>query len=84
MSEITPCTAADLARIRALLAARHGRPVGTPSTRDRVREHRDERGRPVKVTLDQLGNIVRERWTGQDAFVFLPLLRVRRTIEEVR
>ncbi|WP_101788643.1 hypothetical protein [Nonomuraea indica] len=84
MSQIQPSGIAELAQLRRMLAARHDRRAGAPSTRNVVTGYRDHRGRPVKVTVDQLGNIVHERWTGQDAFVFLPLIRVRRHIEEVR
>lgn len=80
MPRITP--SAELAALRRLLHGR--RTLGTPSTRDLVTGYRDRRGRPVKVRVDQLGNIVQERWTGQDAYVFLPLLRVRPNVEEIR
>jgi cobalamin biosynthesis protein CbiG len=72
MPGVRAYTPADLARILA------ERRLGTPSTRDVVVDgERDRHGRPVKIIVDQLGNLVRERWTGQDAFVFLPHLKVR-------
>ncbi|MGW6498544.1 hypothetical protein [Nonomuraea angiospora] len=78
MSRIVPASQADLNTLRRRLAERG---LGRPSTRDLVTGYRDRRGRPVKVTVDQLGNIVQERQEGQDAFVFLPHLKVRwRTI----
>lgn len=64
----------DLARLAGRLAERS---LGTPSTRDLVDGYRDQEGRPVKLTVDQLGNLVQERWTGLDAFVFLPHLKMR-------
>lgn len=71
---VQPYSAADLARLRSVQA----RPQGwSHRVKPQVREHRDEQRRPVKRTLDELGNIVQERWTGQDAFLFLPHLRVR-------
>ncbi|HEY9521922.1 MAG TPA: hypothetical protein VIR33_01680 [Thermopolyspora sp.] len=74
-------TPADLARMKTVQA----RPKGwTWRTRDQVREYRDKRGRPVKVIRDQLGNYVRLRWTGQDAHVFLPAVRVRLAVGEIR
>lgn len=74
MSRIVPACQADLSRLRGILQERA---IGTPATRDVVAGYRDGRGRPVKLTVDQLGNLVQERWEGQDAFVFLPHLRVQ-------
>lgn len=76
---VQPYTEADLARLRSVQV----RPAGwTWRTRDQVREHRDEQGRPVKVVRDQLGNYIRLRWEGQDVKIVAPLIRVRRTIQE--
>lgn len=76
---VQPYTEADLARLRSVQV----RPAGwTWRTKDQVREHRDEQGRPVKVVRDQLGNYIRLRWEGQDVKIVAPLIRVRRTIQE--
>ena len=78
---IKPYTAADLARLRSVQV----RPGGwTWRTKDQVREHRDDRGRWVKVITDQLGNRVRLRWEGQDVKIMLPHLSVRGTVREER
>lgn len=66
-------TSADLARLRSVAVRSRG---FSHRVKDQVRESRDQRGRPVKVTRDQLGNLVRERWEGQDVHVFLPHLRI--------
>lgn len=78
---IKPYTAADLERLRSVQV----RPTGwTWRTRNQVREHRDERGRWVRVTRDQLGNLIRERWEGQDVKIFMPHLRVIGRVREER
>ncbi|MEV0586316.1 hypothetical protein [Nonomuraea sp. NPDC050310] len=74
MSVIKPASQADLNDLRRRLAERG---LGRPSTRDLVLGYRDATGRPVKLTVDQLGHLVQERWTGQDAEIFLPHLRVQ-------
>ncbi|MFF4989624.1 hypothetical protein ACFY19_20695 [Streptosporangium saharense] len=73
MSGVQGYTAADLARLRSVAV----RPRGwSHRVRPVVREHRDERGRPVRVTLDELGARIRERWDGQDVHIVLPHIRV--------
>ncbi len=81
MPGVTPYSAADLARLRSVQA----RPQGwTWRTRDQVHEDRDEHGRPFKVTVDQLGNRVRERWTGQDVRIMAAVVRRQLSLREVR
>ncbi|MEO3856241.1 hypothetical protein [Acrocarpospora sp. B8E8] len=81
MPGIEPYTAADLERLRSVQV----RPQGwTHATHDQVREHRDPRRRPVKVTTDQLGNRIRERWEGQDVRILAPHIRVRFAQEVTR
>ncbi|GHH67643.1 hypothetical protein GCM10017673_14980 [Streptosporangium violaceochromogenes] len=71
----------DLARLRSVQV----RPRGwSHRIKPKVTESRDGRRRPVRVTLDELGNKVRERWEGQDVHVFLPCLRVLSSARGVR
>lgn len=67
-------TEADLRRLRSV----HARAQGfSHRVRPVVREYRDlETGHWIKVIKDELGNRVRMRWSGQDARIVLPHLRV--------
>jgi len=70
---------------RARLLSIQVRPGGWSwRVRDEVREYRDERGRWVRVTRDQLGNYVRERWDGQDVRIMLPALRLDARTTSIR
>ncbi|WP_326637266.1 hypothetical protein OG884_26480 [Streptosporangium sp. NBC_01755] len=78
---IQPYTPADLLRLQSVQT----RPRGWSNRiKPKVTGGRDAQRRPVKVTLDELGNLIRERWTGQDVHIFLPHLRVRHSITEER
>jgi hypothetical protein len=67
-------TEADLRKLKSVQA----RPRGwSHQIRPVVREYRDVvTGHWIKVIKDQHGNHVRMRWSGQDAHVVLPHIRI--------
>lgn len=67
-------TEADLGRLRSVVVRPNGWSHRVKPIR---REYRDEQtGHWIKVTKDPLGNFIRMRWSGQDAHVILPHLRI--------
>lgn len=67
-------TPSDLTRLRSVAA----RPRGwSHRVKPKVTEYRDVvTGHWIKVTRDELGNRIRMRWSGQDAHIILPHLRI--------
>lgn len=59
--------------------------LGRGRTRDVVRERRDDAGRPVKATTDELGNTVTQHWHDrQDVTIAAPCVSAKLVQREIR
>lgn len=58
--------------------------LGGGRTRDKITERRDERGRPVKATTDELGTTVTQHWHDrQDVHIRPQAVRIKAQFTDV-